>query len=129
MKNKIQKISIFFLFLISNISFAQTESDSECAFLKHSQLKYIGNDTSKIIINDTIHLELVENGKFFIKSKLEWLNGCEYNATVIDFNWPKFRFPLGEVMNVKVSKTVSDTLYLDLVVRNKNYKGKYIIIN
>ncbi len=81
-----------------------------------------------VIIKDSIHTEYVEDEKYYIKSKLEWINDCEYNATVTEFTWPKFKFPIGEVLNVKLIKLQNDTLNLELKVRDFEVKTKYIRI-
>lgn len=81
-----------------------------------------------VTINDSIHTEYIEDGKYYIKSKLEWINKCEYNATVTESTWPKFNLPIGEVLNSKIRKVKNDTLYLDLKIRDFKMKAKYKLI-
>ncbi len=82
-----------------------------------------------VIINDSIHTEYVKGGKYYIKSKLEWISDCEYNATVIEFTWREFKRPLGEVLNCKIKKVLNDTLYLELKVRDIKKEMKYMLID
>lgn len=50
------------------------------------------------------HIEYHDNGKYIIKSKLDWVSDCEYNMTMTKITIPDFPYAIGEVMNVKVNK-------------------------
>jgi hypothetical protein len=89
------------LFLsLSSLSFSQTD----CKFLKDCELKYDDGNVGTVIIKNNKHIEYYENGKYFIKSDLEWISDCEYNATLTEATLPDFPFKPGVVMNVKFEK-------------------------
>jgi len=92
-------LTIFFLSL-SFLSFSQTD----CAFLKDCELKYDDGGNGTIIIKDKKHIEYFDNGKYYIKSDLEWINDCEYKATMTEVTVPNFPYKPGEIMHVKFEK-------------------------
>jgi hypothetical protein len=89
-------LTLMFLFL-SISGFSQTD----CKFLKDCELTYDDGNVGLIVIKNQKHIEYFEDGKYFIKSDLEWLNECEYNATMTEITLPNFPFRPGKIMNVK----------------------------
>lgn len=81
-----------------------------------------------VIINDSIHMEYVEDGKYYIKSRLDWISDCEYNATVTEFTWPEFSFSIGEVLNAKIVEIQNDTVFFELRVRDIELNTEYKLI-
>ena len=130
MKYMIKSILVLFFITFHSLIFSQSKNQIDCSFLKNSKMVNISMPNGGyVIISDSIHMEFVDDGKYFIKSKLKWINDCQYNATVIEFTWPKFKFPIGEVLNSKITKVQNDTLYFDLKVRDYKIKAKYKLIN
>ena len=118
----------FFTFLFFANCFSQENID--CKFLKHSKLKYtdIQDPTNKIVIDNNSHIEYFENGKYFIKSKLDWVSECEFNATMIEITLPNFPFKPGEVMNVKIVKIENGKVYCKLRVEDFTNSAVYEIL-
>ena len=88
----------------------------------------IDDSTGEIIIDGNNHIEFFENRKYFIKSKLDWINDCEYNATMTEITLPDFPFKAGEKMNVKIEKIEDGKVYCKLKVRDINNSAVYKII-
>ena len=129
----IQKISLFLICLLCFITSHSQPKANDCEILKHCKLKYIdGQDsTCYIIINNTEHVEYYESNKYYIKSKLNWLNDCEYEATIIEISLPNFPFGPGpgEVMHVSFKKIDDKIVSYVATVRGQNVEEKFEIIN
>jgi len=121
---------IVLLFILTIDSFSQSNPGFNCNFLKECKLKYLDNSdsTAYIVIKDRTHIEYLQNGKYFIKSKLDWINACEYNATMIDITLPGFPFKPGDVMNVKIDRIEGDIIYCVLTALGQHVTGKYRVL-
>lgn len=99
--------------------------------LKNCKLKYsdIDDNSTYIIIKDNIHTEFPDGGKNYIKSKLEWINDFEYNATVIELTASDLAFKVGDKINVKFDKIDNETLYYTASFEGNIVTGKFKIIN
>ncbi|KUJ61905.1 hypothetical protein AR687_10105 [Flavobacteriaceae bacterium CRH] len=124
--------SIYFLafFLITITSIAQNTQNFDCKILKGIKLKYVDNEdkTAYFIIKDKKHVEYLENGKYFIKSDLEWINDCEYNAKMTEITLPNFPFKVGEILNVKFDKIENQFIFGTATVRKNSFPIKFEII-
>ena len=99
--------------------------------LKNCKLKYSDSDDNStyIIIKDNIHTEFPDGGKNYIKSKLEWINDFEYNATVIELTASDLSFKVGDKINVKFDKIDNETVYYTASFEGSIVTGKFKIIN
>lgn len=99
--------------------------------LKNCKLKYfeIDDNSTYIIIKDNIHIEFPNGGKNYIKSKLEWINDFEYNATIIELTASDSIFKIGDKLNVKFDKIDNETVYYTATFEGKILTGKFKIIN
>jgi hypothetical protein len=129
MKYLVQLSILALILSFNSVLFSQSKKQIDCAFLKNSKMMNISMPNGGyVVFQDSIHMEYVDNGKYYIKSKLEWISDCEYNATVIKFTWPEFVFPIGEVLNCKVTEIKNDTLFFDLRLRDIKMQQKYKLI-
>jgi len=128
--NLFKSLFIIILFLTTTFSIAQNKSKIDCKILKDIKLKYVNNPdkTAYVVIKNTKHVEYLENGKYYIKSDLEWVNECEYNAKMTEITLPDFPFKAGEVMNVKFEKIENGFVYGTGIVREKSFPVKFEII-
>lgn len=126
----LNSISLLILFLTTTISMAQNNQNFDCKILKDIKLKYARklDNTDYIVIKDNKHIENLEGGKYYIKSDLEWLSDCEYNATMTEITLPDFPFKVGEIMNVKFETKKDDFIYGTATVRNQTFPIKFLII-
>jgi len=88
MKQFLTLIAIF----LSSVTFSQSSEKANCGILKHSKLKYLdGEDkTAYAVISNTNHVEYYNDGKYYIKSKLKWLNDCGYGMAMNQITLPNF---------------------------------------
>ncbi|WP_337964696.1 hypothetical protein [uncultured Flavobacterium sp.] len=126
----LNSLSLLILFLTTTISMAQNNQNFDCKILKDVKLKYAHklDNTDYITIKDNKHVENSEGGKYYIKSDLEWLSDCEYNAKITEINLPNFPFKVGEIMNVKFEKIKNDIIYGTATIRDQTFPMKYKII-
>jgi hypothetical protein len=124
--DRIKLTFIVATFLTLN-GFAQTT----CKTLHHSKLQNLSsnNTSSYVIIDGENHTEFMQNEKFYIKSKLKWIDDCNYEMTMLEKNDPDFPFGPGEKMIVKIDKIEGDFVFLTGTVRNQSFKSKYKIVN
>jgi len=125
-----KSFSILLLFLVATASFAQTSKGTDCKILKDIKLKYVDNPdkTAYVAIKNKKHVEYFENGNYFIKSDLDWISDCEYNAKMTEITLPDFPFKAGEVMNVKFEKIENGFVFGTGSVRGSSFPVKFEII-
>lgn len=121
----------FSIFLLSITCQAQSDKILDCKILYNAKLKYADapNRTDYVVIKDNKHVEYLENGKYYIKSDLDWINECEYNATMIEITLPNFPYKVGEVMNVKFQKIKNGKVYGIAMVRGQKSVVNFELIN
>ena len=101
MKKLITFISAIVLF----ITFGFTNANKGCEIMHQGEFTYgSGNDLVQVEINGEDHIEYHEGKKYYIKSKIKWVNDCEYNMTMTEITIPNFPFKPGDVMNVVIDK-------------------------
>jgi hypothetical protein len=107
----------------ASVSYSQTGNEADCNLLKHCKLQYVtkSGTTDHVIINDDKHTEYLEDGKYYIKSDLTWVNACEFTATMTELTVPDFYFKPGDVLNVKFDKIENGLVYGISTIRGKKY--------
>ncbi|MES2430759.1 MAG: hypothetical protein V4556_07455 [Bacteroidota bacterium] len=127
----VQIFTIIILLFCSLFSIAQSDDKFDCKFLRHCTLKYVddvGDTTAYIIIDNNSNIEYSSSGKYYIKSKLNWLNDCEYNMTMEEITLPNFPFQAGDSMNVKFDNIEKDIIYFTSNVNGLTMKGRFKLI-
>ena len=122
---------VFVLFVFSLMSFSMNTEKKyiACEKLHNGTFKY-GNvsDEIKVVINGENHIEYHDNGKYYIKSKLNWKSECEYDMTMIEITIPNFPNKVGDVMNVKIKKVEGNVISYIATVQGKSWDGQLIKI-
>ena len=100
--------------------------ENQCEIM-HNGTFYYGNSTKevKVVIKGNNHTEYHNNGKYIIKSKLDWVSDCEYNMTMKKVTIPNFPFKVGDVMNVKIDKVEENNIYYTSTVNGQSWNGKF----
>ena len=112
---------LFTLFTIGNIT---AQSDEECAILHNGTFTYGEADNIVTVkIEGENHMEYHNEGKYYIKSKLIWVNECEYNMTMKKVTIPNFPYGKGDVMNVKVSAVEGNVIKYTSTVQGQSWEG------
>lgn len=102
----------------------------DCEILHEGTFKY-GNtdDEIKVVIDGKDHTEYHNGGKYIIKSKLEWVNDCEYNMTMTKVTIPDFPYGKGDIMNVKVIEVRGNEITYTSTIEGQSWNGKLIKIS
>ena len=103
-----------------------THPDKNCSILHEGTFTYgSGEDLVTVEIKGENHLENHKGGKYFIKSKIKWVNDCEYNMTMTEVTIPNFPYKPGDVMNVVINKVEKNEIFYTSTVNGKNWPGKF----
>lgn len=123
-KLKIFTSVICFSFLTFNMTYAQ--SSENCQTLHRGVFTYgEADDLVKVNIKGRKQIEYHDNGKYYIKSKIKWVNDCEYNMTMKKITIPDFPFGKGDVMNVKINKVDGNKIYYTSTVNGESWDGVF----
>ena len=128
---KLFKTFIFIVFVIfTSHSFSQNITTADCTVLKNCKLKYFDLDdtTAYVTIKANRHTEYINGGKNFIKSNLDWINDCEYIATIIEINIDHSPFVIGDKMNVKFDKIENGIVYYTANFNGDKMTGKFKLV-
>lgn len=102
----------------------------DCKTLRSVKLKYADTDVSSayVSINGNKHVEYHNSGKYVIKSDLEWISDCEYNAKLTEVTLPGFPFGPGEIMNVKIERFEGAKIFGTGSVRGEKFPVEFEIV-
>lgn len=120
-------LTLLFSF-ITMATFSQASND--CSVLKHGQFKYLDiPDTSAyVVIDGTSHTEYHDNGRYYIKSKLKWVNDCAFIMTMTEITIPDFPFHPGNKMKVEVTKIADGIIYYNGIIDDRKWSGRLRIL-
>ena len=104
-------------------------TDDNCNILHGGRFYYLTEDDS-VIVKVTIDkfTEYFKNGKYFIISKIKWVNNCEYNISIEKITLPNFPYSPGDIMNVKILKVEKNEIYALATVKGQSQKIKLVKI-
>lgn len=119
------KILIFGFLVLSFVSFIIPSHHIESCKDLHKGTFIYGDseDEIKVVIKGKKHIEYHDNGKYFIKSKLDWIDDCSFNMTMKKVTIPNFPFGKGDVMNVQVDKIENNQIYYTANVKDISWDG------
>lgn len=129
---------ILLLALTLTFSLAYTQVRvNNCSAMLNGTFKYLQDDsTAHFVINDSIHIEYHKMGKYFIKSKIQWISKCNYNLVLQEATLPNFLYKPGSVLSVSInsinkniisitSKTESDSWDAELIKYSEGHLPLY----
>jgi len=77
-----------------------------------------------VIFNETEHLELFNNKKYYIKSKVLWSSKNECSLTIISSDLPHFPFKNGTKLGMKIIKIKGQLVYYESTLGGRTWSGK-----
>ncbi|WP_276500759.1 hypothetical protein [Terrimonas pollutisoli] len=121
---------VFLFFTLSFVTvFALAQDDNEsldCSIIKKGTFKYldIPDTTAYFKIKKENHTEYHRDGKYYIKSKIKWVNDCQYEMVMLSNTIPDFPFQPGAVMLVTFLKIEGDIIYYSAEVDGDKWYGR-----
>lgn len=118
---------VFYVFiLIFSCAFVQKNlMHKDCSMLHEGTFVYQSDDGKvKVLFNGKKHVEYHNQGKYFIKSSIKWVNDCEYNTILKEVTLPDFPFKKGTIMNVKIDKVDGETVFYTSMINGIPFEGK-----
>jgi hypothetical protein len=115
---------LLLVFFVPAIVFAQSK---DCNIMHQGKFRYMAGQEEVIItIQDSSMTEYHEGGKYTIKTRIDWINDCEYTITILKVTVPEFTLGTGDQVNVKVNRVEGKEIYYTLTVKSVSWQGKFI---
>jgi len=106
--------------------FLDFDSVPDCDILKDGT--FLNIDQSKtayyMVVKDGIQTEYVQDGKYYVKSRMEWLSTCSYRSVVIEVTIPGYNVIPGESATTEILQTLCGEY-----VKYKAHMGKNEMIS
>ena len=90
--------------------FLKPDKNANCAMLKKGKFLSVKYDSIQyyLIANNDIVTEYVSDGKYFIKTKREFLNKCKYRSTIVEVTIPNYNMKVGDTITTEILETECD---------------------
>ena len=113
------------LFFELSIVAQDIPDEKTCSIMKQGRFLYLGleDTTAYFVINKDEHVEYHDGGKYTIKSKLKWVNNCQYKMTLLSHTMPDFPFKKGDIMTVTIKKIEDGIIYYTSQVKESKWDG------
>lgn len=95
--------------------------------MKEGTFKYLDvpdDPSAYFVIDGKRHTEYHENGKYTMKSKLEWIDNCTYELTLRKSENPALDFKRGTTMRVTIEDVQGKTIFYRCVMGANTWRGK-----
>ena len=112
-------IPLIFVFFIGG------KMEQDCTVLKNNSFVYkLAKQDVLVEFGENSHAEYHQEGKYYIKSKVEWISDCEYNLIIEDVTLPNFPFKLGSRLHIKITKIKGNRVYYKSSMGGRTWEGK-----
>ncbi len=90
--------------------FLDYDSIPNCGIMKDGTFFNIGQSRSAyhMVVKDGIQTEYVQDGKYFVRSRMEWISACSYRSVVVEVTIPDYNVKPGESATTEILKTLCD---------------------
>lgn len=87
--------------------FIEPDSIPNCQILVAGKFKEVNTSTDDYLfeISNNIITEYVQNGKYYVRSRLKFTTPCSYTATIIEVTIPDYNLKSGTVFSNEVLET------------------------
>lgn len=72
------------------------------------------------VFENGFETEFVDNGKYYVKSKLDFKTPCEYTVTVVEVTIPNYAVKIGSTYNIEIVTTATIDKLIELKVKGDN---------
>jgi hypothetical protein len=127
---RLVNIAILALSLVM-LSFTEyTTMANDCSIMKQGTFAY-GRKNNKVIvkIKEYTHTEFHNNGKYYMVSKINWIDDCSYTATLVENTVPTLPIKIGTKLTVHILKVRGNKISYEAGFGGRMWKGKYTKIS
>ena len=116
---------IILIFCFSNVKsqehFLLPDAPAKCYLIKEGKFLRSGDSARKwnLVIKKDAQREYFNNGKDYIKYRIEFLDNCSYKATVTAKTDGKHPLRIGDIVTYKILETDHQFLKIQTVIYNK----------
>lgn len=98
-------------------------TNAGCAIMREGTFKYKDPDGDDVIVKISGEgvTEEHKKGKYFLMSKIKWINDCEYENMLVMCTIPQFNLEPGTVMEVTIDKVEGRQIYFTATAKGKSY--------
>lgn len=103
---------------------------SNCEIMKQGTFVY-GKKNQQVVvkIKEYTHTEYHNNGKYYMVSKIEWIDDCSYTATLVESTVPNIGVKPGAKLLVQIGKIKKNKISYTATLGTKSWTGKYTKIS
>lgn len=130
-----KKITLLFLLISSTLIaqeniFLEPDKEPNCNILKNGKFASISYSPKEyhMIVENGIQTEYIETGQY-VKSKMEYLNECEYKTTIIEVTIPNYFAKVGDFLTTKILQTQCEYIKVKSTMFGKDYEFVYVKMN
>jgi hypothetical protein len=128
------KRKLFGFILLSSIallSFVVAPKQApNCEIMKQGTFTY-GKKKNQVVvkIKEFTHTEYHDGGKYYMVSKIAWVDDCSYTATLVESTVPNIGVKPGAKLLVQIGKIRNNKVRYTATLGNRSWKGKYTKIS
>lgn len=88
--------------------FLDFDSVPNCTIIKEGTFLNIDQPRSAyyMVVKDGVQTEYVQDGKYYVRSRMEWLSACSYRSVVIEVTIPGYNVKPGESATTEILQTL-----------------------
>jgi hypothetical protein len=105
--------------------FLDFDSVPNCEIMKDGTFLSIDHPRTDfyMVVKDGVQTEYVQDGKYFVRSRMEWISDCSYRSYVFEVTIPDYNVQLGESATTVILSTLCD----EYVKYKAQMKGKELV--
>jgi hypothetical protein len=111
------------LALLACLAMAANVYCQDCSLMKKGKFVYVDNPAAWFVIDGNKHTEYLENGKYYIESKLKWNSDCSYTMIMTKCTVPDFPYKPRDIMKVVVDKIEDGVIYFSSAIKGNKMQG------
>ena len=124
-----KKIIFFLLVFYNSVNaqnniFLEPDKETNCEIMKNGKFGSTNYDPKEyyMIVKNGIQTEYVSDGKYYVKSKMEFIKPCEYKTTILEITIPDYDKKVGEYLTTEIIATQCEYIKAKSKMYGKEYE-------
>jgi hypothetical protein len=107
-----------------NNIFLEPDKVPNCEMMKNGKFGSTNYDPKEyyMIVKNGIQTEYVSDGKYYVKSKMEFIKPCEYKTTILEITIPDYDKKVGEFLTTEILETQCEYVKVKSTMYSKDYE-------